>query len=99
MTKPEFEVQMNRLTQNWPNNFNAERTKLIWTAVHQHSIFWFEKLVTDMIANNRQAPLPTEFIEASSKRDRTVYIGSNFNNQPHPRDRSVFSIDEITEIF
>jgi hypothetical protein len=101
MTREEFNSQAERLKATWPTSFPDEKIKLIWTATYQLEISWFRKLVTDMIANNRQAPLPAEFITAANQRHKREYFDGIPTNAEkiHPSKNSIFSKEDIAEIF
>lgn len=101
MNETDFNSQIDRLKGSWPSSFPAEKVKLIWTAVYQLPIKWFTKLVTDMIANNRMAPLPAEFILAANQKTKQEYFGSipTRLDQIHPSENSMFSKQDILEMF
>lgn len=99
MTKEEFNIQLERLKSAWPNFYNEERVHLIWVAVNTQYVQWFKNLINDMMASNRTAPLPQEFIDASSMRDKSIYFKNNFQNDPWKNHKSVFSNAEIKEMF
>lgn len=85
-----------RLIDVWPNSFPEERLRLIKITVGDQESLWFEKLVNSMIANNRQAPLPQEFIEAVNMEGRKRYLEA----QPQYKEfKSIFSDEEKKEMF
>lgn len=99
MTKEEFTAQAARLKSTWPTSFPDEKLKLIWTATYQLEIKWFERLVTDLIANNRQAPLPIEFVNAANIKRRQDVLRFPYRNEIRPHESSIFSKEETSEIF
>lgn len=99
MTKDEFNLQLDRLKSTWPTSFPDEKVKLIWTAVYQNDSKWFVKLVTDMIGNNRQAPLPQEFIHAANLHERYELFRFPTKSEIKPIEGSIFSKSDIAEIF
>jgi hypothetical protein len=96
-----FLLQIRRLEKNWPNSFSAERIKIIWEAVKDLEESWFQKLVTDMIANSRSAPLPVEFIDSAAayKKKHMISCFPISSDQIHPANNSIFSPEEISEFF
>lgn len=99
MTREEFTDQIKRLKDTWPSSFPDEKVKVIWTSVYQHDNKWFSKTVTDMITNNRQAPLPTEFMHAANLHERYELFRFPTANEIKPIEGSVFSKNDIAEIF
>lgn len=66
MTYPEFEIQMKRVFSEFDQKFyGPEKMKLIWNAVQVLPSRQFEKVVSELIANFRQAPLPKDFRDAA----------------------------------
>lgn len=71
MTESFFQMQLRRLTTNWPNTYNSERSALLWREVKDFSDEWFARLVDRFIGELRQPPLMPEFREAiSAERER-----------------------------
>ena len=99
MTELDFNQQIDRLKDAWPSSFASQKIKLIWNAVGELPIKWFEKLVTDILSNNRQAPLPVEFITATSIKRKADYGGIPGISEIHPSENSIFSKKDIAEIF
>lgn len=101
MTREEFQVQIARLQNTWPHpsNWSDEKLKLIWAAVHGKSVLWLEKVVTSMIASNKSAPTPAQFIEAeraSSRRDLPFVAQAAFQKTDFV---SVFTDEERGEFW
>lgn len=99
MTKEEFNSQTERLKSTWPTSFPDEKIKLIWTAVYQNDVKWFTKVVTDILSNNRQAPLPQEFIHAANIHERYELFRFPTKDEIRPSEGSIFSKSDIAEIF
>lgn len=100
MTENDFNSQMERLKHTWPhpNNWSSERVKLIWVAVHQRSAYWFEKLITGMIATSRQCPVPQDFIEAERVESRRSVVYT-MPDHLKPMANSIFTEQERQEFF
>lgn len=96
MTTDQFNIQMERLLKTWPNSFPDERIKLIWTSTKDQSAYWFERLVSKMIASHPRAPLPTEFQEASQEQEKR---GFQKDRPLNPINNSIFSKEDIKEMF
>lgn len=68
MTPTEFGQQIERLTRAFGQGFyNKERTDLIWRVVGELEAKWLSKIVDQMIASFRQAPLPNDFREVAQR--------------------------------
>lgn len=97
MQQIEFQRNMKRLIEVWPNSFNDERVRLILKTVEGQNVFWFEKLVTTMIANCRQAPLPQDFIDAVVIENKKRYLDSP--KIDYQQKESVLSKEDREEMF
>lgn len=68
MSPSEFQNQMTRLQNTWPNFYSTERVKLIWREIPEsHSGEWFSRVVDELIGTQKQAPGLTEFRQFISK--------------------------------
>lgn len=97
MMRVEFEHEMTRLASTWPHSFPTERSKVIWVAVKDQEHLWFKKLVTDYIASNKQAPLPSDIIKDLSAYEKQKVL--NTVRIDYKMRDSVFSSDERKEMF
>lgn len=66
MIPKEYNEQVDRLKRTFgEKHFPADRYNLIWVATKEFPVEWFSRLVDQMIAGMRQAPMPADFIEAA----------------------------------
>lgn len=101
MTMELFSKQIARLVSTFgPRLYPDERVTTIWKAVNDLTDEWFEKTVTDFIANNRFGPLPAEFMTAADD-ERKNGFAKRFPlyGEINPHEESIFSRDEIHEFF
>lgn len=68
-----FDVEMNRLKNQWPNAYSPERIKIFFNALRDVSNYDFREAVTHCLATCRSAPLLGELTEAIHVA-RTNYI-------------------------
>jgi hypothetical protein len=73
MTFQEFQVQLNRLAQQFGKNaYGDERAKLIWREVNTMSAAWWERFVDKAIGYSMTPPLLPQIQESLSlERERT----------------------------
>jgi hypothetical protein len=66
VTRDFFKTQINRLVTTYGDKaFSGPRIDLIWKVCHELSDDWFETLVNGFLLKSRNAPLPSEFIDAA----------------------------------
>lgn len=98
MTKDEFQLQIDRLRSTWPSSYPEEKVTLIWRTVRDMPEFWFENLVSKLIAHSRAAPLPVDFIEAFEvHRKKNRNFSSSID--AGPKNVSIFSDEERKQLF
>lgn len=67
-------TQFNRLASVFgANHYHEERRTLIWREVQSFDGEWLRRLVDELIANERQAPLMPQFREAITRERERVY--------------------------
>lgn len=67
MTTEEFDREMSRLAETFPNAYRDERRKLIWREVYQLPAQVWAKVVDYLIGDSRQPPMMPEIREAVSR--------------------------------
>lgn len=61
MDRGEFNKEMARLNDQWPNAYRAEKTALIWTMVQKMDAGMFREVVDLALLSMRGAPLAEDF--------------------------------------
>ena len=64
MDRSQFEMQMQRLKDQWPNAYSNERLKLLWMAFKDIGGMDFQEAVDDLLMTQRGAPLVDEISKA-----------------------------------
>ena len=64
MDRSQFEMQMQRLRDQWPNAYSNERLKLLWMAFKDIGGMDFQEAVDDLLMTQRGAPLVDEISKA-----------------------------------
>lgn len=74
MTGDQFQIQMNRLAEQFGKTaYGTERARLVWLEVKDFDVNWFARLCDSFLGYERQAPLLDRFAEAASKERERVY--------------------------
>lgn len=72
MTSANFQHQIKRLKDQWPNSYGVERVGVLWRAFEKTNDSDFGEAVTECLANHRAAPLvqdiATEVTAAQTRR-------------------------------
>ena len=98
MTREEFVKQMNRLASVFgANPYPEERRNLIWNEMNTLSVAAFTRMVSEMIGNQRQAPLLPEFRELAGREREAEWEAQK---RVHAREakeamRTLFSPEDI----
>jgi hypothetical protein len=64
MDRSQFELQMQRLKDQWPAAYSAERLKLLWMAFKDVGGMDFQEAVDELLMTQRGAPLLEEISKA-----------------------------------
>ncbi len=91
-----FNNQIERLrTAYGNNNFSDAHVEIIWSYVKAQPGYWFESTISKFISTSRKAPLPLEFLDAI---DTEKFSSPSLQGyEPHPKDHSVFTAQDISE--
>lgn len=86
MTIHEFDINMQRLKNNYGNSFNDEKIKMIYSSVKEFPVVWWAKTVDWFIASSRTAPLVQDIRDkAADERERLYYIEKKKNAEEAER--------------
>lgn len=102
MTEIEFDSQIERLRSAWPTSFPVEKVKLIWDKTKDLSNKFMRDSTEYFLANNKASPLPVDFIELARIERKSGYSNGGFptrSSQIHPSENSIFSKEDIAEMF
>jgi hypothetical protein len=64
MDRSQFEMQMQRLRDQWPNAYSNERLKVLWMAFKDIGGMDFQEAIDDLLMTQRGAPLVDEISKA-----------------------------------
>lgn len=74
MIRPDFDREIERLRNTFGKTpFSNDRLALAWNEVKDLSAPWFNRWVDFWLSNERQAPLPKDFREATSVERERLY--------------------------
>jgi hypothetical protein len=96
-----FAEEIDRLKGIWPTAFPDEKIKLIWLKVSDLPEHFIKKTSEHFISHNKTAPLPVDFIELARIYRNSNYSQSGFpgRSEIHPSSNSIFSKEDISEMF
>jgi hypothetical protein len=100
MTEEFFTLQMGRLGSVFgEKNFQREKLKLIFNACSRLPEASFEKIITHFISTFRQAPLPTDFFQATLAEARSLYSGGSQRSEvPYSQECDICNDSGITNV-
>jgi hypothetical protein len=97
-----FDTQIERLKETFGDRFYSDSRKaLIWSFVKDMTDNWLQSLVNKFLSSAKNPPLPIEFQDAVRSEREKSQPGLRFPtlNEIHPSENSIFSKEDIAEIF
>lgn len=88
MNVQEFQTQMMRIQRTFDKvDYNVDRAKLIFDSVQDLDFYEFKRIVDQFIKTSRQAPMPSDFIQAadSFRKSRPRNVNPNEGLEPDCR--------------
>jgi len=76
----DFNRQIDRLDEQWPNTFQKQRRLLVWNEIKNKSAVGLQMVVDDILKSEKYAPLPSVLIE-KMRRFRTPEEVTSFGCQ------------------